>query len=97
MLVATAAANAVNNLPATLLALDGHPTITAAGWAWLAGVNTGSVLLPTGALANLLWKRIAAEEGVTVDLRDYVGAVWPIAVPATLAAALTAAVSTALG
>ena len=85
-------ANAVNNLPALLIALDGT---TQVGWgtrAWLLGVNTGAVLLPLGALANLLWLRIMRDEEGRVSLRRYAGAVLPVALPALAAAALTLAV-----
>lgn len=84
---ATGAANAVNNLPATFVALDASSTMTPGMWAWLAGVNTGAVLLPMGALANLLWWRIVTDEGVDLDLRRYVRSVLPVAVPALVASA----------
>ncbi len=84
--VAAAAANAVNNIPATLLMVDGATHPTAGVWAWLLGVNVGAVLLPLGALANLLWLRIVRDE------RTYVRLVLPIAVPALAAAILVQAV-----
>jgi ABC-type multidrug transport system ATPase subunit len=43
-------------------------------------------LLPTGAVANMLWWRILNEEGQPMGLRRYVTLVAPIAVPAVLAA-----------
>lgn len=84
---AAGAADVVNNLPALLVALDSATGPTWGFWAWLAGVNTGAVLVPLGALANLLWLRIVRDEGVDIDLRRYVSAVVPVAGPALLAAA----------
>jgi arsenical pump membrane protein len=89
--VATAAANVVNNLPALLLALDGVHRMTWGMWAWLLGVNAGAVLLPIGALANLLWLRILRAEDVRVRFRTYLGVTLPIAVPALAAALVTLA------
>lgn len=96
VLVATGAANAVNNLPALLVPLEHVHRASWGTWAWLAGVNTGAVLLPIGALANLLWRRVAAEEGVRVELRTYVDAVAGVALPALAAAAATLALQSAL-
>ena len=90
-LIGAGVANVTNNIPALLVALDGCPTMTNAMWAWLAGVNTGAVLLPLGALANLLWWRIVRDEGVAIDPRRYVAIVLPIAVPALLAGAIVEA------
>ena len=47
----------------------------------LIGVNIGPNLSYVGSLANLLWLRIVREEELAVDLRGYVRAVLPIAVP----------------
>jgi arsenical pump membrane protein len=82
-------ANLVNNLPALLAALDGVHRSSWGLWAWLVGVNVGAVLLPVGALANLLWLRLLRRSGVAVGLRRYVAVVAPIAVPAMAAAVLT--------
>ena len=78
-LAAAAAAGAVNNLPALLASLGTTTRIGWAGWAWLLGVNAGAVLVPTGALANLLWLRIMGAEGAPVTWSRYVVAVVPIA------------------
>lgn len=87
--VGAAAANAVNNLPALLIALDGGPASPTWGtWAWLAGLNTGAALLPLGALANLLWWRILRDEGVPLSLRRYAAETIPIVIPALAAGAL---------
>ncbi len=79
-------ANAVNNLPAVLVAVDSVHHMSWGMWAWLLGVNTAAVLAPIGALANLLWLRIARDEGIRVDLRNYVRTTFPVALPAFAAA-----------
>ena len=84
-LVAGAAANAVNNLPALLVAVDGVDHMSWGMWAWL-GVNTAAVLLPLGALANLLWLRIVRGDGLAVGLRRYVTLVAPEALTSFAAA-----------
>jgi arsenical pump membrane protein len=93
---AAGVANMVNNLPALLLALDGVHRISWSMWAWLLGVNIGAVLLPVGALANLLWLRIMRAEGLHVGLRRYVKITVPIALPAFAAAVVTLGVERAL-
>lgn len=79
-------ANLVNNLPALLVGLDAVHHMTWGMWAWLLGVNVAAVLLPIGALANLLWLRIMRAEGVAVGLRRYLGITLPVGVPAVAAA-----------
>lgn len=86
-LLSTAAAGLVNNLPALLVALEGARSMSGGMWAWLAGVNTGAVVVPLGALANLLWWRLVREEGIELTVRGYLGMVAPIALPAVLRAA----------
>ncbi len=86
--IAAGAANVVNNLPATLIGLEGVDSATWGMWAWLLGVNTGSVMLPIGALANILWWRIVRREGVEVTFPRYVRATLPVAAPALAAAAV---------
>ncbi|MFN8024980.1 MAG: ArsB/NhaD family transporter [Acidimicrobiia bacterium] len=81
-----ALANAVNNLPALLVGADAVHHMTWGMWGWLLGVNVGAVLLPIGALANLLWLRIVRAEGLTVPLRRYVAITLPIGLPAAAAA-----------
>lgn len=83
---AGALANAVNNLPALLVGVDALHHMTWGMWAWLLGVNAAAVLLPVGALANLLWSRIMRAEGVPVGPRRYVGVTVPVALPACAAA-----------
>ncbi len=65
---AAATANLVNNIPAALLAVAGASRASDGQWAWLLGVNVGAVLLPIGALANLLWRRILRSESVDVPV-----------------------------
>jgi arsenical pump membrane protein len=84
--LATVGANLVNNLPAVLVDARTVHHMTWGMWAWLLGVNVGAVLLPLGALANLLWLRILRTEALAVTSRGYVLAVAPIAVPALIAA-----------
>ncbi len=86
---AACTANIVNNLPALLLALDGVHRMSWGMWAWLLGVNTGAVLLPVGALANLLWLRIMRAEGLRIGLRRYATMTVPVALPAFAAALIT--------
>ena len=82
---AATAANVVNNLPALLIALNGAHRATWGLWAWLLGVNTAAVLLPIGALANLLWLRVLRRAGLSFGVRRYVATTAPIAVPALAA------------
>lgn len=85
-IVAGALANAVNNLPALLAGADSVDHMTWGTWAWLLGVNVAAVLLPIGALANLLWLRIMRAEGLRVGVRTYLKITVPVALPATAAA-----------
>lgn len=85
-IAAGALANAVNNLPALLIGTDAVNQMTWSMWAWLLGVNVAAVLLPIGALANLLWLRIMRVEGVRVGLRRYLTISLPIGLPAAAAA-----------
>jgi arsenical pump membrane protein len=93
---ATVASSVVNNLPATLAAFEGARTASPGLWGWLLGANVGSVLVPVGALANLLWLRIVRDEGHAVGLRRYVALVAPIALPALAAATVVHVALTAL-
>jgi arsenical pump membrane protein len=90
--VAAGLANVINNLPALLVGLEGADQTSTGFWAWLLGVNTGAALVPIGALANLLWWRIAVAEGVRLDLRRYLR----VTVPVTLAALAASAATLAL-
>jgi arsenical pump membrane protein len=90
------AANLVNNLPALLVALRGAHQVSWGLWAWLLGVNTAAALLPVGALANVLWRRVLGHDGVVVRWRDHARLIVPVAAPALVAAALVLAAERAL-
>ena len=79
-------ANAVNNLPALLIGTDSVTSMNWGMWAWLLGVNVAAVLVPLGALANLLWLRIMRAEGMRIGVRRYMGITVPVALPAVAAA-----------
>jgi len=85
-------ANLVNNLPALLVVVDGLHRGSWGLWAWLLGVNTAAVLLPIGALANLLWLRLLRAEGLRIGFRRYVSVTLPVALPAFAAAAIALSV-----
>ena len=79
-------ANLVNNLPSALWSVRAVDEVTWGFWSWLLAINTAAVLVPIGAVANLLWWRIVRAEGVAVDLRTYLRLVVPVAAPAAVAA-----------
>lgn len=82
-IAAGAAANVVNNLPATLVALATGPhRVTAGLWPLLLGVNMGPTLLLTGSLASLLWADGARAAGLAVHWRDYLRLGVRVGVPA---------------
>ena len=93
VLGATAMANAIDNIPATLAIVEGASGASPALWAWLVGVNVGSVLVPIGALANLLWRRIVREDGVELSVGGYVRTVAPLAIAPLVAATVVAAIT----
>jgi arsenical pump membrane protein len=71
-LVATALANVVNNLPATLLLVPlVAPLGVTAVMAALIGLGVGSGLTYTGSLANLLWRRTVIRHGGQASARDF--------------------------
>jgi arsenical pump membrane protein len=71
-LVATLLANAVNNLPATLVLLSALPAGAAAPLlAALIGVNVGPNLTYTGSLATLLWRKTVRAEGAEPSRRAF--------------------------
>jgi arsenical pump membrane protein len=92
-----ASANVVNNLPALLVGLNGVSHMTWGMWAWLLGVNVGAVLLPFGALANILWYRILRTSNVRVSIRQYVNITFLVAFPACLAAIAVLMLERSLG
>ena len=85
-LAAGALANTVNNLPALLVGTGAVDHMTGGMWGWLLGVNVTAVMLPIGALANLLWLRIMRAEGLRVGIRRYLAITVPVALPASAAA-----------
>ena len=95
--VAAGLANVVNNLPATLIGLEGVDHATWGFWGWLLGVNVGAALLPIGALANLLWWRIARAEGVEISGRRYVRSTVLVVGAALIAAAGSLAIMSTFG
>jgi arsenical pump membrane protein len=71
-LLATAVANVVNNLPATLLLVPLiAPLGTTAVLAALIGLGVGSGLSYTGSLANLLWRRTVLRHGGDPSAREF--------------------------
>jgi arsenical pump membrane protein len=93
----TLGANAVNNLPALLLAMpavaSGPPDQI---WALLVGVNIGPVLLVSGSLSGLLWLDTARRLEVAVDARTYTRAGLRVGLPALAAAAATVVLTNAV-
>jgi arsenical pump membrane protein len=87
--LAVVGANAVNNLPALLVAL---PALGAQPlpriWALLAGVNMGPIFVVTGSLAGLLWMDTARRLGVHVEPRRYTLVGLRVGLPAIAAATL---------
>jgi arsenical pump membrane protein len=84
-------ANAVNNLPAILIAL---PAIAGAAGpgpvlAALIGVNVGPNLTYVGSLATLLWRRVLHREDETVELAEF-SRLGALTVPAVLVASTCA-------
>lgn len=85
--VSVLGANALNNLPALLVAL---PALGAAPeprlWAVLLGLNLGPVLVVSGSLAGLLWLDTARRLDVPVDVRTYTRVGLRVGLPALAAA-----------
>lgn len=82
-------ANLINNVPMTVVALDGlsggvlHP---ASAYATLLGTNIGPNLTVVGSLATLIWLSIIRGRGMEVTAKDYLK-VGVIATPVILLAA----------
>jgi arsenical pump membrane protein len=85
--VSAVLANAVNNLPATLILL---PVVSIAGpgqvLAMLIGVNVGPNITPAGSLATLLWRRTLDRAGIRTSARELVRLGALTAIPSMLAA-----------
>jgi arsenical pump membrane protein len=84
--VGTAAAVAVNNLPATVLLAPHRP---AHPEGLLLGLNLGPNLAVTGSLSALLWYQAARRVGARPSARTY-SKIGLVAVPLSIAAALAA-------
>ncbi len=84
--VAVLGANAINNLPATLLGTGILRAGDARIWPMLVGVNFGPGLIVTGALAGLLWRDTAARLGVIVSARRFSAIGLRIVAPALVVA-----------
>jgi arsenical pump membrane protein len=84
-------ANAVNNLPAILIALPARAGAAGPGpvLAALVGVNIGPNLTYVGSLATLLWRRALRAEGCEVGLGEF-SVLGLLAVPAAIIAATAA-------
>jgi arsenical pump membrane protein len=82
-------ANAVNNLPAVLLALPGLHLHEARVWSVLLGVNLGPTLWVTGALSTLLWQSTMARLGLPVSARRYAATGARVGIPVLIAALAT--------
>ena len=89
VLLGAVVANVVNNLPTVVVMAGAIDRLGPGAWAWLRGLNIGAVMLPIGALANLLWLRIVRSDGVRVGWIAYVRFVGPIAAPVVMAVAVT--------
>jgi arsenical pump membrane protein len=77
--VSAVAANAVNNLPALLVAL---PRTGPGIWALLLGVNMGPLIMVTGTLATLLWQATLARLGIPVTAAQFARIGAQVMVPA---------------
>jgi arsenical pump membrane protein len=82
-------ANAVNNLPAVLLALPGLHMHHARVWSVLLGANLGPTLWVTGALSTLLWQSMMARLGIPVSARKYAALGVRVGIPVLVAALAT--------
>ncbi len=89
-ILAGAFSNLANNLPATLGIASGLHR-TAPLWPILVGTNIGSLLLPGGSLAIMLWLSSLKRLNVHATGITYIKSAWPIVLP-TFAAALAALV-----
>ena len=89
-LLATALANLVNNLPATLLLVPlVAPLGVTALLATLVGLNVGSSLTYTGSLANLLWRRSLIRHGAHPSARTFHLLSAAVTLPAVAVATVT--------
>ncbi|MCK9902781.1 citrate transporter [Frankia sp. Cpl3] len=84
-LLAMAAADTINNLPALLISLPGLESGSDHVWPLLFGVNFGPIFVLHGALAGLLWRDTAARLGVQVSAWEYTRVGLRVGTPALLA------------
>ena len=84
-------ANAVNNLPAILIALPALAAASGPGpvLAALIGVNIGPNLTYVGSLATLLWRRVMRAEGCELGLAEF-SVLGLLTVPAAILASTAA-------
>lgn len=90
-------ANAINNLPALLLALPALEEQPHRLWAVLLGVNLGPTLWVTGALSTLLWQSTMARLGHVVTARTYARFGVRVGVPVLVAVGVCRAVQVSFG
>ncbi|MEO8696270.1 MAG: ArsB/NhaD family transporter [Acidimicrobiales bacterium] len=91
------AANAINNLPAFLIAMPAlGPQPGPLLWAVLLGVNIGPAFVVSGSLAGLLWLSTMHRLGVDIDARAYTRTGVRVGLPALVAAAVALLITNAL-
>jgi arsenical pump membrane protein len=81
-------ANAINNLPALLLATPALEAEPDRLWPVLLGVNLGPTLWVTGALSTLLWQSTMARLGHHVSARSYARFGARVGIPVLIAVAV---------
>jgi arsenical pump membrane protein len=86
--VSAVGANAINNLPALLVALPALEANNDRAWSVLLGVNIGPTLWVTGALSTLLWQATMRRLGHPVSALRYARTAIRIGLPALAAATL---------
>ncbi|MBA2374676.1 MAG: hypothetical protein H0V75_00865 [Rubrobacter sp.] len=86
--------NLVNNVPMTVMAINGIAPLLESGeasvsvvYAALIGTNVGPNLTIVGSLATLIWLSIVRDRGVEVSARDYLK-IGAVATPFILLAAV---------
>ncbi|HET9732760.1 MAG TPA: SLC13 family permease [Acidimicrobiales bacterium] len=89
--VAALAANAMDNLPALLVAVPAttHVAGCSASWGALLGVNMGPSLVVTGTLASLLWQDSLRRMGVDVSASRFSAVAAAVCLPAFAVAVAT--------
>ncbi|MBO1768140.1 SLC13 family permease [Allobranchiibius sp. GilTou38] len=71
--VGAVTANVVNNLPAYLALRPTAADTSQRALALLVGVNTGSIVLPWGSLATLLWRDRCKRAGLQINTLRFIG------------------------